>query len=309
MARTVVAVDIGGTKCAAALVAPDGSVTDAASAPTPGRLGPQAVLDVVSALVADRLAAASARSDEVAGLGVGSAGVIDARTGRVLSATEVLADWAGTKLREALSELSGIPLVVVDNDVHAHAVGETWRGAAADASSMFFVAVGTGIGASIITNGALWRGHRSVAGHFGHIPVPQASGLPCVCGRSGHLEAVGAGPAIVRAYNRRAHAELTSLTEVSQRADAGDPLAELAIATGAQAIGSAIGGAANLLDPQVVVIGGGVVAVGARWWEPMERALRAELLPPLTELPVRPASLGSAAALVGAARLVWQELE
>ena len=308
MAQTVVALDIGGTKTAAALVTADGAVTDVTTAPTPGDQGPGAIVRVASGLAADLLVTATARGHEVVGLGVGSAGVIDAATGRVVSATEVLRDWAGTEVRSALSELSGIRHVVVDNDVHAHAVGETWLGAASGASSAFFVAVGTGIGASVVIDGSVWHGRRNVAGHFGHVAVPHAGGMPCVCGGSGHLEAVAAGPAMVWSYNRRAGADLTSLADVARRADAGDRLAVMTIDIGARALGSAIGGAANLLDPEVVVIGGGVTGVGSRWWEPMEEAVRAELLPPLAELPVLPARLGAAAALVGAARLVWKEL-
>ncbi|GAA6526335.1 ROK family protein [Intrasporangium sp. DVR] len=308
MAQTVVALDIGGTKSAAALVTGEGTVLDVMTAPTPGEQGPEAILRIASGLAADLLVTATARGHEVAGLGVGSAGVIDASTGRVLSATEVLRNWAGTDVRGALSELSGIRHVVVDNDVHAHAIGESWLGAAAGASSAFFVAVGTGIGASVVIDGAVWHGRRNVAGHFGHVAVPHAAGLPCVCGGSGHLEAVAAGPAMVWAYNRRAGADLVPLADVARRADEGDRLAALTIGIGARALGSAIGGAANLLDPEVVVIGGGVMGVGPRWWEPMEEALRAELLPPLADLPVLPARLGPSAALVGAARLVWKDL-
>lgn len=308
MARTVVAIDIGGTKCAAALVSGDGTVADVTTAPTPGDQGPAAILRIAADLATNLLVAATARGHEVVGLGIGSAGVIDTVTGSVVSATDVLRDWAGTKVRDALSELSGIRHVVVDNDVHAHAIGESWRGAAAGAASTFFVAVGTGIGASVVIDGNVWHGHRSVAGHFGHLPIAQASGIPCVCGRSGHVEAVAAGPAMVSAYNQRAGADLSSLADVARRAAAGDQLAQLAVETGARALGSAIGGVANLIDPEVVVIGGGVTGVGERWWAPMEESLRAELLPPLADLTVLPAALGSSAALVGAARLVWKEL-
>lgn len=304
----VVTVDIGGTKSAAALADRDGRLVGCRTAPTPGPDGPRAILGAVAGLVLDHLEAATARGLEVVGLGVGSAGVIDPVTGTVVSATDVLRDWSGTDVRGELARLTGIPLVVVDNDVHAHALGESWTGAASGASSAFFVGVGTGVGASLVIDGSVWHGHRSVAGHFGHLPAPAASGLPCVCGGFGHLEAVAAGPAIVRAHNRRTGSELASLAQVRALADDGDRLALRGIEVGARALGSAVGGAANLLDPEVVVIGGGVVGAGPLWWEPMEAALRAELLPPLRDLPVRPASLGPDAALVGAARLVWKEL-
>ncbi|MDN5797145.1 MAG: ROK family protein [Intrasporangium sp.] len=309
MTKSVVAaLDIGGTKSAAALVERDGRLGPTASAATPGARGPQAVLDTAAGLVGTLAEAATRAGQRIVGLGVGCAGVIDADAGTVLSATDVLRDWAGTRVAAQLGELSGIPFVRVDNDVHAHALGEGWVGAAADAHSAFFVGVGTGIGASLVIDGRVWHGARSVAGHFGHVPVPHASGLPCVCGGSGHVEAIAAGPAMVEAYNRRAAGHATSLVEVRDLAAAGDVLARLALETGARALGCAIGGAANLVDPSVVVLGGGVVGAGPSWWEPMEAALRGELLPPLKDLPVVPAQLGPSAALVGAARLVWKEL-
>ncbi len=309
MTRTVVAaLDIGGTKTAAALVGRDGRLAAAASAPTPGDRGPQAVLATAAGLVETLADAAKQGGQRIVGLGVGSAGVIDARAGTVLSATDVLRDWAGTRVADRLGELSGIPLVRVDNDVHAHALGEAWVGAAAEADSALFVGVGTGVGASLVIGGRVWHGARNVAGHFGHMPVPHASGLPCVCGGSGHVEAIAAGPAMVAAYNRRAGADLTSLVQVRDLAVGGDNLARLALETGARALGCAIGGVANLVDPRVVVLGGGVVGAGPAWWDPMEAALRGELLPPLQDLPVAPAQLGPSAALVGAAGLIWKEL-
>ncbi|WP_427891924.1 ROK family protein [Kribbella sp. GL6] len=237
-----------------------------------------------------------------------AAGIIDPDTGCVLASTEVLRGWAGVPLRVALSRLTGIAVVAVDNDVHAHAAGEAWLGAASKASSAFFVAVGTGIGASIVIEGKIWHGERSVAGHFGHLPVPHAGGLRCVCGGSGHVEAVAAGPAMVSAHNRRTGMRLSSLAEVAVLAEAGSESAIVALDSGARALGCAVGGAVNLLDPSVVVIGGGVVGAGERWWAPMEQSLRAELLPPLRDIPVVPAALGSDAALIGAARLAWKEL-
>lgn len=308
MTRVVIAADIGGTKCAAGIVGRCGEISDVQSAPTPGQDGPATILRTVSELVNGLAAQCAERGLEVAGLGVGSAGVVDPETGRVLSSTDVLRDWAGVGLRDALAELTGVAVVAVDNDVHTHALGEAWLGAASKATSAFFVAVGTGIGASIVVDGRVWHGERNVAGHFGHMPVPQAGGMRCVCGGSGHVEAVAAGPAMVSAYNRRIGGAVTALAEVAALAETGTEAAVVALDAGARALGSAVGGAANLLDPSVVVIGGGVVGAGALWWNAMERSLRAELLPPLRELPVVPAALGSDAALVGAARLVWKEI-
>ncbi|MET8462728.1 ROK family protein, partial [Micromonospora zamorensis] len=150
--EAVAALDIGGTKTAAALVTRQGEVVHRATAPTPGRAGATAILDTAADLV-DRLRA-RATGTRVRAVGVGSAGVIDHRTGLVLSATDALAGWAGTDLRRRLRELLDLPVAVI-NDVHAHALGETRHGVAAGHQTTLFLAVGTGIGASFVVDGTV----------------------------------------------------------------------------------------------------------------------------------------------------------
>ena len=302
-----VGLDIGGTKSSAALVDREGRVHRSVSAPTPGADGAEAVLATAARLVRS-LTDGPGDPSRVVGLGVGTAGVVAPRTGRIVSATDVLHGWAGTDVGGALADRTGLGRVVVDNDVHAHALGETWLGAATDATSVLFVAVGTGVGASVVVDGRVWHGARGVAGHLGHLPSPEASGIPCVCGGSGHVEAIAAGPAIVRHHDAHAAEPAGDLRTLTRRAADGDAGATASIELGARALGRVVGGAANLLDPDAVIVGGGVVGAGARWWAAVETALRAELLPPLRDLPVRRALLAADAALVGAARLVWEDL-
>ena len=299
----VAAVDIGGTKTAAALVAASGEVLARASAPTPGRDGPDAVLTTAADLV-QRLRAGSAAT-AVAGLGVGSAGVVDAATGRVLSATDVLSGWAGTDLRGELGSRLGMPVVVV-NDVHAHALGESARGSGAGHETVLFVAVGTGIGASFVVGGRVLAGAHSVAGHAGHQPSPYAAKLPCTCGGSGHLEAIASGPALVAEYHRRGGTLVSDLRDVSALAAQGDPVAAEVVVLGGAAVGSALGGLVNVLDPHAVVVGGGVTALGETWWSALREAFCADALPVLADVPVLESALGADAPLVGAARLVWE---
>ncbi|WP_242652936.1 ROK family protein [Intrasporangium flavum] len=304
MADLAVGLDIGGTKSSAALVDREGRVHRSVSAPTPGADGAEAVLATAAGLVRSLTDA----GERVVGLGVGTAGVVAPGSGRIVSATDVLRGWAGTDVGAGLTDRTGIGRVVVDNDVHAHALGETWRGAATDATSVLFVAAGTGIGASVVVDGRVWHGVRGVAGHLGHLPSPEASGILCVCGGSGHVEAIAAGPAIVRHHDAHAAEPAGDLRTLARRAAGGDTGAAASIDLGARALGRVVGGAANLLDPDAVVVGGGVVGAGALWWAALEDALRAELLPPLRDLSVRPALLAADAALVGAARLVWEDL-
>lgn len=300
----VVGLDIGGTKTSAAVVDESGAVLARFSAPTPGQEGRESLLRNASRVVAEVVRAGGIRP---LALGVGSAGVIDSTTGTVVSATDVLRGWAGTPVAAALQEATGLR-TTVDNAVHAHAVGEAWVGAAKGVDSVLYVAVGTGVGATWLHDGEVWHGARHVAGHLGHIPSPEASGLRCVCGGEGHLEAIAAGPAICRALARRTGRQTSSLQDVVEAAANGDAPAAYVLTQGARALGAAVGGTVNLLDPHMVVIGGGVAGAGEGWWQPMRAALRAELLPATHDVVVHPSALGADAALIGAARLGWEAL-
>jgi glucokinase len=306
-----VGVDLGGTKTAAGVISAAGEVVFADSIPTLNRNGSAAILDATANLVSALRFRASAAGLPIAGVGVGSAGVIDAARGVVTSATEAIQGWAGTTLTAGLaSRLGESPTFVhAVNDVHAHAMGEAWTGAAAGSASSLLVAFGTGVGGSFLLSGNPVLGHRYVGGHVGHFASSYAFSdgvpLPCVCGGRGHVEAIASGPALPKAYLRLGgQTPVSDAKAVFALADTGDAIAIKAVETGAAAAGQALGGLANILDPEVVVVSGGLADAGSAWWDPMERAARAELLPALTGLPILPAFLGNAAALVGAARLV-----
>lgn len=308
MSRTtqaVAAIDIGGTKTAVGLVTQAGVVTSELCVETPARSGPDAVLDTAAAAVTQLLADGG---PDVLAVGVGSAGVVDHRTGIVRSATNAITGWAGTDLRAGLAERLGLP-VAVDNDVRAHAIGECWLGAGAGLSSVLVVAVGTGIGGALILDGRPVRGASQAAGHVGHIVHPLATGIPCCCGGSGHLEAVASGPGIAAMYRQRSGTAVADPREVQRRRATGDPAAAAVITAAAAATGEVIGGLVNVLDPEVVLLAGGLLNLGDQWWTPMAEAVAQATLPATEGVLVRRASLGDAAALVGAARLAWDLVE
>ncbi|MFF0557503.1 ROK family protein [Streptomyces sp. NPDC004266] len=296
----VAGIDIGGTKTAAGLVDANGTLQHRHTVPTPAADGPAAVVAAAARLVRDLGA-------PVAAVGVGSAGVVDPVAGRIVSATDALPGWAGTELRQDLEQALGVP-VAVDNDVHAHALGEAWLGAAAGRRHVLLVAVGTGIGASQLVDGHVHHGARSVAGHAGHVPVPSAAGVSCTCGGSGHAEAVASGPALLAEYLRYSEAPAGSLAEVSTRAGVGDRAARYVLGRGARALGEALGGIVNMTDPELVLVSGGVSNCGPEWWEPLRAAFAAEVLPPLKDVELRTGALGGDAAVLGAARLALEVL-
>lgn len=295
--RLFAGIDIGGTKTAAALVTADGRVLERRRVATPVHEGPGAILDTAAAAV-------TGFGASVAAVGVGSAGVVDSAAGTVLSATDALPGWVGTRLRDGLRRRLGDAPVAVDNDVHAHLVGEAWRGAAVGHRQVLLVAVGTGIGGSMLLDGRVHHGAHHAAGHAGHLPVPAAAGRPCTCGAHGHAEAVAAGPALLAAYLERGGAPVADgLATVSARADDGDQLAAEVLTEGATALGQAVAGLVSMIDPELVVVSGGVSHCGPAWWEPLRATVAKETLPQLAGVSLVRSALGGEAAVIGAARL------
>ncbi|MEV8565394.1 ROK family protein [Streptomyces sp. NPDC051322] len=294
VAGPVIGLDLGGTKIAAALVGTDGSVLARYSRPTPSSAGADAVLDALCA-------AARAVDRGATAIGVAAAGVVDARSGTVTSATDSIRGWAGTALGPGLADRTGLP-VACDNDVRATA-GPELAAIGGDSASLLFAAIGTGVGGALACDGRMLHGAAGIAGHLGHLPSPEAAGLDCTCGGAGHLEAIASGPGITRLYRRLGGRPVDRLQTVAERAGEGDRNADHAIATGARAAGRALGGLANALGPDRVVIGGGVPQIGPRYWEALSDAFMGELMPPLRHLCPSPPRHGPDAAVLGAAAL------
>lgn len=312
MRELVAAVHIDGISISVALVDSSGELVAARETsasrevPTPARRGGDAIVAQVNALIA-RARSLAPSGRYVVAVGVGTEGVIDER-GRIVSAPKHFHEYAETELVSGISEASGLP-VRAANDVHTYALGEAWRGAMAGASTAIFVGIGAGVWGSVLTYGRPWRGAHNVAGHLGHAPSPRAMDLVCSCGQSGHLESIGSGPAIAEAYDRRTGRRLPTGQSVIFAAARGEADAVAVVNEAAAAVGLAVGGLANVLDTETVVLGGPVVDAGASWWVPMEAELRQTLVPEQKDLLVRPALLGPEAALVGAARLAWLEFD
>ncbi len=304
-----IALDIGGTKTAAALVAGDGTISVRRSVPTPAAIGPDAVLDAVGALIGEVLAAGGdAELGGVDGVGIGTAGAVDTGRGRIVSSTDTFRDWVGTDVRAGVAaRVPGVETIAVLNDVDAHALGEAWCGAARGIDPVLVVAVGTGVGGAIVRDGRLWTGAHHLAGEIAHIPTPGAEGLRCPCGRDGHLEALAAGAAIERRF-RAATGEPVAARQIVARAQDGDGEARRLIAEAAAGLGHALAGLITTLDPAGVVVGGGVAEAGPVWWEPFLATCRADLVDALAATPIVPAQLGGDAPLLGAARAVFDML-
>lgn len=313
-APLVVGVDVGGTKILAGLVRPDGSVESVAVRRTPGRTSSVVLLESTVAETVEEVA----DGREVDAVGVAAAGFVDAAGERVMFAPHL--PWRGEAVRRRLASLLDAP-VHLDNDANAAAWGEHLHGAAAGAASSVTVTVGTGIGGAVVLDtgagAALLRGRNGMAGEFGHAQVVP-DGLACECGGRGCWEQYASGNALVAFARARVGREQTVLdawcggvTErltgpmVTDAALAGDSVALQAFTH----VGDWLGvGVANLvagLDPEVVVVGGGVSAVGDLLLAPARAALQRSLVGAAHRVvpELRPARLGPEAAIVGAAAL------
>lgn len=295
--RTVIGVDIGGTKIAVARVG-ESLEGEVLTAPTPR--DSSAILATVTDL-ARRAAGAAA----VFGVGVGSAGTFDG-SGAVTHATDLLPGWTGTPVAAALAEALGLPAVAL-NDVHAAALAESQRGAGAGFTRVLVAAVGTGIGGAFVNDGSLDRGRTGSAGSLGHLRVAGVERV-CSCGAIGHAEAVASGPGMERTYRERGGENL-GLREIAALARAGDTVARSAIDEGAVALGRALVSAATISDPDMIVIGGGVSELGGLLFDGVTAVYRAEALAVMRDVPIRPAALGIRATLIGGAIAIQQRLD
>lgn len=299
-----VGVDVGGTKLAAAAVS-SGGTGRVHTVPTPAQDGPSAVIDAIVSLVAR--VASEEREARLDAVGIGSAGAIDPLTGVVVASTEAFADWAGTRLadetRRALRASFGDVTVTAMNDVTAHALGEARARGLTETANMLVVAVGTGVGCALLVDGRPLVGAHSAAGEIGHIPVAEADGLPCPCGRDGHLEAVSSGPGLHALHLARGgDARARDAQAVVGLAAGGDSAAGETVAISARALGRAVAGLVVATDPDAVVVSGGLAAAGGLWWDVVERTVRDELPAPFRDVGLSRSELGPRAAIIGAAQ-------
>ena len=306
MSRTVIAVDIGGTKIACGLVVlGEGApvVDSVVKVPTEAMKGGEHVL----ATVLEQVKAAIDRAGEKPeGVGISSAGVVNPRNGDITFANELMPGWGGTRLGAEVTAATGLPCRVL-NDVHAHALGEARWGGGRDKKSCLVAAVGTGIGGAFVERGKIMLGAHDEAGHIGHVCCPAAAGVPCSCGAIGHLEPIAAGPGIIREYVRLGgDAEKPDGTpmdgaEIDRRAAAGDEAAKAAEARAGRALGEVLGSMCNMLDPDVVILSGSVAQCGPDWSDAMAEAFKGQAMPPVATTPIVGGELGGDAPLVGAA--------
>ncbi len=304
-----IGIDIGGTKIAGGIVKEDGQVLAREERPTPIKEGGKRIL--IEAIELAKLLQTKA-DRPVEAVGIGAGGQIDAVQGLVFSATDVIPGWKGIRIAEGFSEALGIP-AAVDNDVNVLALAETRFGAAKECTNgtVVFLALGTGVGGALLTRGGIHHGAHWSGGEFGHILLSMDPDARCDTGGArGTLEAYCSGPGLVETWR-----QLTGSTDVSvtghdvvkdARQNADGPGARAIEKTGAF-LGFGLVSLANALDPDLIIIGGGLSELGDSLLDPARRVLKEHALPGPATCKVVTAKLGLDAAIVGAASLVLRD--
>jgi glucokinase len=299
-------VDVGGTKIVALRVTRDGTDLARVTRPTPADDMDATLDELVAALQ-------QVAGPEVAAVGVGAAGLVEERTG-VLRFAPNLA-WRDAPIREVVERATGLP-VVVDNDCTAAAYGELRVGAAVGVRDVLYLGVGTGIGGGLVLGGAVYRGAHGFAAEVGHIVV-EDDGPVCGCGNRGCWETLASGNAITRegrvaarqhrALAARAGGEPDAVTGpvVVEAAREGDAVARGIVEEAGRRLGVGIAGLVNVLDPELVVVGGGVAGAGDLLLDPARRAFRetVEGVAYRPDVPIVEAALGTDSVAIGAALL------
>lgn len=296
-----IGIDLGGTQTKYGLVRSDGTLLYKSAVETPAKSGAHVLLDNLKSVAEIATRQPKSVGCHPVALGVATAGWVDARTGRVVYATDNLPGWTGTRIGEELSAISGLP-VAVENDANALAVGEKHFGAAKSFDDFVCLTLGTGLGGGCYVSGALNRGAHSMANQMGHIPfVPD--GVPCSCGLQGCLEPYVNAVALIR----YAGGSYPSAEQVIAAANAGAKNAQEAIRVLGRHLARGCATFVALLDPQAVILGGGLAASNPLLISVLDDEL-AKLVRPWKnrELRVMLSELGYYGGVLGAAALAFE---
>ena len=317
-----IGVDIGGTNIRAARFSADSHYPDhKVKDPTLAHQGLETVLGRLEMAIGE---AAEGRLDEVAGIGIAAPGPIDPHTGTVLSAPN-LQGWNNLPLQKLMEQRIGRP-VFLGNDANLAGLGE-WRfGAGQGHKDIVYLTISTGIGAGIIAGGRMLVGANGLAAEVGHVlAVPD--GPMCGCGHRGHLEAVASGTAIGRLARARLEAgdgansivrdlaggrvENVTAELVGAAAQAGDEFGQRQIDEAGAHIGRTVAGLLHILNPSIVILGGGVSMMGEVFLEPIRAAVRQHAMSEAywRNCPIVLAALGDDAGLIGAGALAMAEVQ
>lgn len=321
MPKNFIGVDLGGTKIAAGLLNQEGEILDRLQVLTNAAEGPSAVVGRIIEVIRKIMSRSGLGREDVMGIGIGAPGPLNVRTGVVISPPN-LHGWHNVPLKDLVEQKVGVP-TFIDNDANVAALAEHRLGAGRGTREMIYITVSTGIGGGIIINGELYHGFSDIAGEVGHITI-DVDGPLCSCGNAGCLEELSSGRAVARTA-REALAkggpslmrelcggdiQLVSPELVGEAAVQSDPMALAVVEQIGTYLGIGVASLVNILNPQRVVIGGGVSKIGTPLFQVVRRTVRERAVSSCADVvEIVPAELGDDVGIIGAAILVKGSLE
>jgi glucokinase len=322
VSKAIIGIDLGGTNVKTAVVSREGRVMGKDSRPTDAEKGLDAVLAKMTEGVDAALQAANLGRSDVLAVGIGAPGPMNWQTG-VVFAPPNLPGWSNVPLAELMHERLGIS-VYVDNDANAACYGEFWLGVGRNVDSMILLTLGTGVGGGLVLMGQLLRGPDGTAGEIGHICV-ERDGRQCNCGARGCLEQYASVSGMVKTARMRieqggldtaliemCEGNLDNLTGkmISDAIEQGDAFAKWVMEETGRWLGVGIGSIINLLNPEMVVLAGGMIAAGDVLFTPVRETARAQSFEvPGKRAEIIPAGLGGDAGVIGAAGCALSRVE
>lgn len=315
MGKNRIGIDVGGTNVKIALVDEKGKIKYSNSVPTRAEMGYEYTVNNIKQAIYDLLKETKLEPKNIEGIGFGFPGQVDYKSGIVRLAPNI-PGWVDVPIAKLIEDEFHIP-TRVDNDVRCAALGELNFGAGKGCENLICITVGTGIGSGLIVNGRLVRGASNAAGEIGHIKLQMNDGPICGCGDTGCLEAFASGPSIVamaedyirggKSTKFREMANSNPITPyiVCEAAKAGDPVAKRIFTIMGEYIGIGMASVVNLLNPEKIIVGGGVADAGEILMTPLKETLKKRAMKIAGEaVEVVPAQLGNTAGVIGASLLI-----
>lgn len=284
MAEFFLGVDLGGTKILTVVADHNGNILASEKRPTEAEQGPEKVINNIYATVLDVLEKSSVRSRDIIKMGIGSPGPIGISEGMIYMAPNLY--WENVPIVKLLEEKVNIP-VILENDANAAALAEKWFGAGKDVDNLLYITVSTGIGGGIIINKKIYHGVNDGAGEVGHMIIDPA-GPRCGCGNPGCLEAIASGTAINRMAGEAIRQDKDTLLKelfinnqekidgmmIADAARRGDRIALQIWHKAGRYLGIGLANLINIFNPEMIVLGGGVMNAADLIFRPMEESLK-----------------------------------
>ncbi|MCM3725111.1 ROK family glucokinase [Neobacillus cucumis] len=315
--KWIAGVDLGGTTTKIAFITNSGDIVHKWEIPTDNADGGQNITSNIAKAIDEKLSQIGETKEKLMGIGMGAPGPVDYETGIILNVVNL--GWKDNyPLKDSLEEATSLP-AAVENDANCAALGEMWSGAGNGAKNLVCVTLGTGVGGGVIANGSIIQGVNGAAGEIGHITVIPSGGAPCNCGKTGCLETVASATGIVRlaeeaVKNSSSSSKLGELFRITAKdvfdaARDNDQLAQKVLNEVSFHLGLALANIGNTLNPDKIVLGGGVSKAGDILLDSVKENFEKFAFPAVrnsTEIDI--ATLGNDAGVLGAAWLIKNKL-